>query len=485
MLVSRKKFYAICIMLLLIALEGIIFLLVQSNKSYLTTDQKLILVSVVCSTSFIIEIFLWWRLTREFFSPYMVFLLVLFIFTCGQSLGWSIGLDMGDRDLWNRVDHGLTRNLLIQGLSYSMLSISCFHLGAVFACKTIAGNKDFGKWTEGEVVSAFNALGKLMLVLCIPAFIAKTLQDILAVLAGGYSAYYVVNESRSSLMSLVSILADYYQPCMLILLIAHRNEKKYRRIIVGAMLIDVVFSLYIGGRSGAVMTLLGILLAYHYFVKPFYLKQTFVGCIVGYVGIAFLNGLATIRGVSGRGIGDFISAMENSFSNVIGDFIGELGWTLTSVCWTINLVPGSGGNFRYGMSYIAALISWIPSFIFGGRENHPTVIWANLSDWLQTSLGMGYGPGYTMVAESYINFGWFGLIAMLIEGMVIARIIAKVRRDAVRNNVLGATFQIMVIMIIMKSLVRSSLSNAFRSVVFTLIPIYILIYFTLQKGRKK
>ena len=468
MLVSKKKFYTICIMVLLIVIQGIIVSCIQSERWHLISDQKLLIISNVCVVSFLIEIFLWWRMTGELFSPYMVFLLVLFIFTCGQSIGWTIGIDMGSRDLWNRIDHGLNRTLLTQGLSYSMLSVSYFHLGAVVSCKTVTGKESYEKWTKEEVFSAYKLLGKIMLVICIPAFIVKTAQDVIAVAAGGYNAYYTVNSAGNSIMSLISILTDYYQPCMLILLIAYRKEKVYRRLIVGAMLTDVVFSLYIGGRSGAVMTLLGILLAYHYFIKPFNLRQTLVIGLGSYVGIAFLNGLATIRGLSGRGFMDLLLAMSNSFSNVIGEFIGELGWTLTSICWTINLVSNGGAHFRHGMSYIVSLISWIPSEIFGGRANHPVVIWGNLGDWLQTSLQMSYGPGYTMIAESFINFGWYGLIAMLVEGFIIAKIIAKVRRDNLQENILGSTFQIIVIMTIMKSLVRSSSSVAFRSVVFFL-----------------
>ena len=486
MLVSSKKFFATIGMIVIIAVQYAFVSYAQASSENTLVDRRLVMIAIVCFISFILELLIWRWMTGELFSPYFVFFLVLFIFSCGQSIGWATGLDIGDKDLWNRVDHGLNHSLLTTGLSYSMLAISFFHMGAIFATTNLPNFHNPTKWDTNTVLTAFESIGRVMLVICIPAFIAKTAQDVFAVASGGYSSYYVVNSSRSALMSLVSILSDYYQPCMLILLISNRENARRRHIIVGAMMIDVVFSLYIGGRSGAVMTLLGILLAYHYFVRPFTLKETIIGAVGGYIGIAFLNGLATIRGTAGRGISDFISVIGTSFGNVIGSFIGELGWTLTSICWTMELTSVGQYPLRYGMSYIASVVAWVPSVVFGGRSNHPAVIWANLSDWLQQSLHMSYGPGYTMVAESYLNFAWFGVIAMTIEGFCIAKLIAKVRRDNANEDILGATIQVMIIMTIMKSLVRSSLSVAIRSAVFTLIPMYLLIRITLNKvgGRR-
>ena len=50
---------------------------------------------------------------------------------------------------------------------------------------------------------------------------------------------------------------------------------------------------------------------------------------------------------------------------------------------------------------------------------------------------------------------------------------------------LGGTFQIIVIMTIMKSLVRSSVSVAFRTTVFTIIPLYIIIRMALKKEEQR
>ena len=479
--ISKQKLKTIILMIILIAFQYFAIEELLKASNVLNVDSNLVVASIICCISLLIKIIIWIKISKTLIDPYMIFFIVLFIFTCGQCIGWATGLNLSDKDLWDRVDHGLNRLLLLKGVLYTMISLSFFHLGGILG-NNLSEKKHSKKiWTEDQVVRAYKKIGKLLLIFCIPAFAIKTAQDLIAVAIGGYSNYYVVNAGRSLIMSLFSIMADYYQPCMLILFIAYRKNKTYRRGIVVAMLFDVAATLYIGGRSGAVMILLGILLAYYYFIKPFSVKQMIMGGAIGYVVIAFMNGLAKIRGMSGRGLSDFISVLGSSFSNVIGNFIGELGWTMTSICWTMNMVP-SDYPFRYGMSYLVAITSWIPSFVFGGKVNHPAVIWSNLSDWLAEAQHMTYGPGYTMVAESYINFGWLGVIPMLIEGFIIAKIIAKVSHKNVSKDMFGATFQILIIMIVMKALVRASLSVALRSCVFTLLPLYIVMKYFLKKG---
>ena len=147
----------------------------------------------------------------------------------------------------------------------------------------------------------------------------------------------------------------------------------------------------------------------------------------------------------------------------------------------MNLVPSSY-PFRYGMSYLVSLISWVPSFFFSGI--HPVTKWGELSSWLQTALGMSYGPGYTMVAEAYLNYGEFGYIAMFVEGMIVASVIARVSRKHTEADLLGATYQIMVIMTIMNALVRSSVSFALRQTVLVILPLYILIRVSMKRNAK-
>ena len=135
--------------------------------------------------------------------------------------------------------------------------------------------------------------------------------------------------------------------------------------------------------------------------------------------------------------------------------------------------------FRYGLTYLVSVLAPIPNIGFWAV--HPTRQFADLAHWLQDAMHMRYGPGYTIVAESYINFGWFGIAAMVVIGVIMARSIARISNKNAENNVLGMTFQIMIIMTIMKSLVRSSFSAAVRDIAYVLIPLYLLIRYSTRK----
>lgn len=478
--VSKKKFCAVINTIAVFVIQWCISVYCFENQNAMSNGDALVWISIVSDIAFLIHLLTWKKLTGEFLTPYIIFLTVLFVFTCGQGIGWATGLDMGSKDMWDRVDHGITKAVLAQGLSYSMLGITAFQIGAILGKKVNSSRAS--KWNETEVLTAFRKIGKLMLIVCIPSFAAIMAQNLMAVANGGYAAYYVANQSRSVIMRLLSIFADFYQPCLLVLLIAYKENKTKRNLIIGAMLIDVVCSLYVGGRSGAVMTLLGILLAYHYFVNAFSRKQSIIVAIIGYFGAGVLNAIADIRQVTNRGIGDMITAIAGSFSNVLGQFIGELGWNITSICWTMILVPEIY-PYRFGMSYLVSFVSWIPTAFFG--EVHPAVVWGNLADWLQKAENMSYGPGYTMVAESYINFGYWGLVALLVEGFIIVKIIGNIDRRGVHENYLGATFQIIFIMTIMKSLIRSSTSVAMRNAFFVILPLYLLVKIALTRSKAK
>lgn len=474
MVITKRKFNCILFQAIIIIIQ--LFVVIKVMRETSDIDYALIFLSWICFLSFLVEMLLWNYLSKELLCPYIVFLSVLFVFCCGQSIGWALGIDLGGQDLWFRHDFGMDHAWLIKGLAYSMLSVSCFHAGAIinYGGEQIRNNL----WRSEDVIEAYNLIAKPLLLLCIPAFVVNILQTVLAVATGGYAAYYEVLESRSAIFTLFGYIDDYYEPCLLLLLIANRDKKQTKFIIIGFMLFEAICQLYIGGRSGAVMTVLGIVLAIHYFVRPFSSIDIVRLGTLGYIGLALLNAIEKTRNTIGKGIGDVLNAIGISFFDAIGHFVGELGWSMSSTIWTMMLVPKTS-DYRHGVSYLASLLVPIPNI--GIWEVHPAKLYANIGDWLEKALNYDHGIGYSMVAESYINFGWFGLIVMFVFGLILVRFLARVKRVNTENDILSATFQILIIMTIMKSLVRSSFSNSMRSIVYVLIPIYLIISYKLNK----
>lgn len=472
--ISNQKFICIVAQIAIIVSQIVAGQILLERKGNI--DQFLLIFSWFCFIGFLVQIYLWKKISTELLCPYMVFFVVLFVFSCGQTIGWTLGIDLGGQDLWNRHDYGMNHKTILTSLYYSAVGISLFNLGALVNYRKV--RIEDTKWNADDVYLAYKNLSKLLLVICIPSFLASTVRTVVAVALGGYSAYYTVMENRSALFTILERISDYYQPCLVLLFIAHRNNRTIRNICIGMMLIETVSQLFIGGRSGAVMTVLGIILIIHYFVKPFDKRKIIKLGVCGYFGLALLNAILETRNIVGRNLGDVIVVIGASFSDTIGHFIGELGWTLSSTIWTMMLVPDSY-PYRYGMTYIVSFLAPIPNL--GFWKIHPAQQYANLGDWLQEKLNYGHGIGYSMVAESYINFGWYGWSAMFIIGMILVCFLARVKREDIDKDLVGATFQILIIMTIMKSLVRSSFSVAIRQIVYVLLPLYFIIIISLRR----
>lgn len=482
---NLNKFAIFCVEFLLI-LIGAQFA-VSAYSTGINVDRLLTAASTFTWISFLIEIALWRKISGEWFSPYTVFYLVLFLFCCGQSVGWSLGLDMGEQDM---LYHGysfmnnktLDPLILLKGMCFSCLGKSCFHLGALIFYRDDLYLKNARRYAPSDVIATYRKLGKLMLFIVVPAFIVQSLRLMLAVQRGGYLAYYdEVGRDASKVVILMDYISNLYLPSLLILLIGYRDSASLRKLIISLMLVDVLIELFIGGRSNAAMALLAVALVYRYFVGPFTKKQIVLGGAFGYVFLALLNFIATTRSNAGRTFGELFLGIFDSFKNVLGTALGELGGTLSSICFTMMLAP-SQYSFRYGMSYWVAPLTWVPAFFFPGE--HPCVTWGALSAWLTRALNASYGVGYTMFAEAYINFGWYGLIALCVEGAALVRIIARVSQLRANQDIIGSTFQIMVIMIVMKHLTRSSLVTALRFAIFGVLPMYLLVRIVLNSVRK-
>ena len=95
------------------------------------------------------------------------------------------------------------------------------------------------------------------------------------------------------------------------------------------------------------------------------------------------------------------------FLDTFLDSIGSMGFSATSLPYTMNLVPESF-SYRYGFTYIVAFTVIIPNFLSGLGVVHPASTYASLARWLQNALNISWA-GFSMPAEAYINMGWLEL----------------------------------------------------------------------------
>ena len=118
---------------------------------------------------------------------------------------------MGERDLWTNSTNGINHDLLLRGLYYTTVGITLFFLGAVIGRKEENKKTNAVYYSSEHVIIAYRNIGKIIILLCVPAFIAIVVQDIGAVSANGYLAYYDVSKSRCRILS---TMPSYFAYCI-------------------------------------------------------------------------------------------------------------------------------------------------------------------------------------------------------------------------------------------------------------------------------
>lgn len=231
--------------------------------------------------------------------------------------------------------------------------------------------------------------------------------------------------------------------------------------------------MYIGGRSEGVVLVVILLLLYHYYDKPIKFKRFMVVAVIGYFFLSLLSVVAMIRTQSMLGLSDYVEAFKSS-NNMGQETISEMGWSMYPLASTLNIVPDLY-PYRYGASYLYALSSIIPNF--GFWELHPAMVNANLGDWLQRKNNLSFGPGYSIVAEAYLNFGYFGGIFLFLFGYVISKLFQMVNVNNIRKNPIIIVCALVFCFFLFK-IPRNSFLALVRAFFYYIVPLYVyVVYF--------
>lgn len=425
-----------------------------------------------------ISVAAWVKATGSLFTPYTVLVFVMLVFFAGQCYGWAFGIDMGGKDLLvhvvNNTVGSVPRPSIIGAEKYTCVGFLIFQLGALLAktkTRSGGGSGSCVKEVASSVVdkAAFKNLGRWLAVLSAPAYIVYTYLLLRSVASGGYMEYYTFERTMSQALRLALFPSNWFEPALLIVYATYKDNVFVRRMAACILAMTIGVGLYVGGRSSAVILLLAFLLVRHYYVKRFTVKDLFKLGVGGYALVVLLNVVNMVRLNSSRTIIDYVVAIPDVLQTSIGDILGELGWSMSSLAWTMTFVPDVSG-YRYGITYLYATLGVVPNL--GFWDSHPVLI-ANLADWLQSMLNASYGVGYTMIAETFANFGWFGLGVMFIIGFCCSKMLSF-EVESVDYRYKYTLIVMIAVSVLLKAFVRSSFSAIFRQLVFVVIVIAIM-----------
>jgi oligosaccharide repeat unit polymerase len=289
----------------------------------------------------------------------------------------------------------------------------------------------------------------------------------------GYAAAYSSLGGVTSWGKILDMIGYFFPFILFMLLAAYRSDKKMRTIIMAFILAITLFNFAVGNRSEPICYVMAMLWLYRRYSETKRKKRraTVTMIIAAVVIILIIPIIGETRNSGELSLSTVINSFtgKDSIFATIRDTITSMGMSAFPTVKTMLIIPGQQG-FRYGQSYFFAALSVIPN-LFGGT--HISVTYAGLPKWLAETLHMNYGPGFSMPAEAYYNFGWFGLVVAPFIGYFIAKLLEERRK----NESAMRTFILMGGFIILFTFPRREMLTVIRNTTYYLGFLYLFVAF--------
>lgn len=359
------------------------------------------------------------RMQSEIFSPYIIFVLFLFLFSCGQFMMWVVGIHIPEELGSTRFIRYIDKNTLVKIQILSLEFLTAFHLGALLSYGFVKRRN-----TSARKLTIENSvLKKLALPVLIISGLVNIVYSIVwfrAAATVGYSALFDI-----SMPSALKYISYMFIPSLFLNLIVNDFSKKAYKMLTVIFLIYAL-PLLITGDRGSWVYFLGVWLwCYYRYVprnrisdepnKKDKRKRIIRSVIVALVLIYVASIFTSMRDI---GVSNY-SLVGFDYKNLFLPFVRpifEMGQSANVL--GIIVQDKLYSTWSFGNTYVSALLGMILPRIrtlFGYPDFY-------IENWFSKDyLNMGnYGVGFSAFGEACLNGGvYFGWIYMLIYGFAI------------------------------------------------------------------
>lgn len=397
-----------------------VFLSILAALSLLIANQNIwfICLFVISAIQLLFHLYYLYKLEHRLISFLIFFMLLSYVFHFGHLILYSFHVPFGDNvlfPLWYVSLQTYQISSLFTLLVQMMLFLGIYYGFLFFDCKK-SKNQIHRKVSRKRL--------KLLGIVCVLIGIIPLLyidsSRLYLFIQGGYLNTYNLN-----VHDFVEIIANFVNFGIFSLLIGYSNNKKVANCIFFGAIIYKIIMMISGGRGESIAFLLGLFIVWENMVMHLSVKQIVLLILAGYLGLSFINMIASIRNIPNFQIqtifGLFISSLTD---NQIANALSEFGSTFSTVCFTIRSNPGP----TFGLNYVLPIILILPNlggFNAGVVDN---MIFTKYIDTFQQPIGGSY------VAELYYSFHWTGWIFALVLGIFLAFIGYQIYSNRKSNN---------------------------------------------------
>jgi oligosaccharide repeat unit polymerase len=385
---------------------AVIALLVTFAGNYdlfgLRSDELIWWLSVTVTMVTIWGLVSWRALTGSMFNPYIIFFLAACLFNGAQA--YLEVFHLNELGILFRFTH----TTIIHTLFVVAIGLASMHLGAMLAyCFT--GGRPVAFQQVGLAESdAIRIVGFGLFAISFAPAMYLFYGTLRTALTAGYAALYAEG-GDTGVSALPQLMSNLLIAAAILILIANPKSRFHLLASGGIIALYLFANLAKGSRSYAVMPLIGFAWVFHRVARP--LPGPLIigaGSLLMFIVFPLVR---QVREAGGEKLsGAFLTEAFTSIDNPAIAILAEMGISMTTIAYTIDLVPAYRPHDT-GVSYYYALLTILPN-VFGGRV-HPAVAHGSLSDWLiwtvdpsQAKIGLGFG--YSFIAEAYMNFGDIG-----------------------------------------------------------------------------
>jgi oligosaccharide repeat unit polymerase len=393
--ISRPKAILLAHIVLtsIIAGVGVVVPLVELDPERLVYPACL-----VVTGSFVWILWSWYALRKTLFEPYSLFIIAAGLFNAGQALLELFGMNPGGM-LLGRVQ----ADILTKAVFLVAVSMLCLHSGALLALSRKSRHKPIDE-SGPRRERAARLVGWLLLGVAVVPTVDLLKGSFDLVLDYGYMSLY----QQHSTVPLSWALSAFLVPAIIFLLAGSTRSRWSQFLCVTLMILYAGASLFLGSRGAATMSCLAVAWVFETSVRRIPRSLILLFAVLAFVVFPLIR---ETRNISGRDRLSWESQWEtlSNLENPVSSSISEMGYSMVTVTHTIALVPEIR-PFDLGASYLYAAAAVLPNL---GWEVHPSVAHGLLCDWLTSTVdpvifNSGGGLGFSFIAESYLNFGWFG-----------------------------------------------------------------------------
>lgn len=466
MLVGRNSILHNILRLFLI-LVSVLLYLVGHEELFLTSSYSLVVIfSIFCMLI---------KERKSFFNEYSLIIFFMVLFNFGQVIPYVI-----ESSLYLPIYYKFSESTIVNGIIYSLLCIQTFDMAYSLFYSYSKYKLAYSESSSIYLASA-RIISKIFLCFLTPVVLYSIGVKTFYSLRYGYMNLYDYNGggyNESQIMIYITSL--FVIMCMLNIISHSYNFKKAKTVSI-LLILYLIISFFSGSRSSWLGVVLPCLLMYYNHTKQqkvSLIKILLLGFIM-ILGSVFMSYFRLLSNKSVEGIFESLTYIVDY--NPLITMMAETGGSIQPLLYCIDIFS-NGEPFRFGESYLASLFILIPNIgnILG--DVHPAAQHAGLSTWLMNYMALSHGPGFSIVAESYYNFGPLGFIVFIVWAFIFSRILGSPNSQSAERNFIAYS-----VMFLILPLIRGSASDFIRYFVFEVLFVDLLvrIYASIIKKRKQ